>query len=127
MKQVCGLKGRTYEEKLHELGLLSLEERRHQTDMCQVYKILHGKDKAALKMEMMANNIRSTRATAEPLNICIPRARLDIRKHFFTNRVVDSWNKIPRKIKEARTVESFKHQYMVHRESVLAAAQDRRQ
>jgi ribonuclease P/MRP protein subunit RPP40 len=39
---VSGLKGRTYEEKIEELGLTTLEERRHQADMAQVYKIVTG-------------------------------------------------------------------------------------
>lgn len=39
---VAGLKARSYEEKLKELGLTTLEERRHQLDMVQVYKIVKG-------------------------------------------------------------------------------------
>jgi hypothetical protein len=43
--QPCsGLKALTYEEKLKELGLTTLEERRQQADMVQVYKIVNGKD-----------------------------------------------------------------------------------
>jgi hypothetical protein len=34
-----------YEEKLRELGLCTLEERRHQLDMTQTFKILKGVDK----------------------------------------------------------------------------------
>ena len=34
-----------YVGRLLELGMMSLEERRHQTDMAQVYKILTGKDR----------------------------------------------------------------------------------
>jgi len=41
---VTGLQGRSYEERLRELGMLTLEERRHQMDMEQVHKILHGHD-----------------------------------------------------------------------------------
>jgi hypothetical protein len=41
---VSGLQGVTYEDKLKELDLTTLEERRHQADMLQVYKILTGKD-----------------------------------------------------------------------------------
>ena len=37
-----GLSGSTYEEKLREVGLTSLEERRKKGDMIQVWKILHG-------------------------------------------------------------------------------------
>jgi hypothetical protein len=38
-----GLSGKSYEEKLVELGLDTLEERRHQADMVMVHKILNGK------------------------------------------------------------------------------------
>jgi hypothetical protein len=44
VNMVAGLKGSTYEKKLEELDMLTLEERRHQADMVQVYKILHGRD-----------------------------------------------------------------------------------
>ena len=38
---VSGLKAQTYEERLKELGLQTLEERRHQADMFMVHKIIH--------------------------------------------------------------------------------------
>jgi ribonuclease P/MRP protein subunit RPP40 len=41
---VSGLKGNTYDERLKEVGLFTLEERRHQADMVQTYKIVTGKD-----------------------------------------------------------------------------------
>ena len=43
VKQVSGLTATTYEGKLLELDLPTLEERRHQADKCMVHKILHGK------------------------------------------------------------------------------------
>jgi hypothetical protein len=42
---VSGLGGNNYEKRSAELGLTSLEERRHQADMLQVFKILTGKDR----------------------------------------------------------------------------------
>ena len=33
---------------------------------------------------------------------------LDIRKHFFSNRVVDAWNELPEYVVDAETVNSFK-------------------
>ncbi len=39
---VSGLKGYTYEDKLRELGMLTLEERSHQADMAQTFKIIRG-------------------------------------------------------------------------------------
>ena len=44
VKAVSGLKGRTYEERLTEVGLLSLRDRRKETDMVQTFKIVRGID-----------------------------------------------------------------------------------
>merc|ERR1719319_750703 len=43
IRMVSGLEGRTYEERLLELGLTTLEQRRERGDMIEVYKILTGK------------------------------------------------------------------------------------
>jgi hypothetical protein len=43
IKMVSGLKSNIYEERLRELNLPILLERRHQMDMAMVHKILHGK------------------------------------------------------------------------------------
>ena len=40
VQMVSGLKAHTYEDRLKELGLTTLEERRHQADMAQTYKIV---------------------------------------------------------------------------------------
>jgi hypothetical protein len=39
---IAGLKSRDYSERLKELDLTTMEERRHQLDMVQVYKIVNG-------------------------------------------------------------------------------------
>ena len=41
---VAGLKGRTYEQKLVEVGLTTLEERKVRGDMIQTFRILNGTD-----------------------------------------------------------------------------------
>ena len=44
VKMISGLKGKTYQEKLRELNLMSLEERRTRFDMIKVFKTIHGID-----------------------------------------------------------------------------------
>jgi hypothetical protein len=49
-------------------------------------------------------------------------ARLETRRNFFSNRVVEAWNAIPGDIKRSRTVSSFKKAYKNHRENMVENA-----
>ena len=92
---ISGLKGRTYEERLKELGITTLEERRHQSDMVQTFKILLGYDKVnseSLFLRADQANI-PTRSATGPLNLRHQAARLEVRRNFFSLRVVEEWNK----------------------------------
>ena len=110
---VTGLAARDYEERLREMGMVTLAERRHQSDMAQVHKILTGKDRVQreTRFEMARTGERTTRATDDPLNIKFPAARLEVRRNFFSHRVAKSWNQIPAELKNAKTTKEFKNGY----------------
>ena len=94
-----------------ELGLTTLEERRTHLDMMQTYKILNGKDNVNKEMwfSMASEGQRATRQAADPLNIKPGASRLEIRRHFFSQRVVEEWNRVPAAVKSAVTVIAFKN------------------
>jgi hypothetical protein len=54
---------------------------------------------------------RNTRSIADPLNLRVQPARLEVRRHFFSNRVDEDWNKIPSCLECAKTMKSFKNGY----------------
>jgi hypothetical protein len=62
---------------------------------------------------------RVTRAAADPLNLRIPAPRLEVRKNFFSQRVPESWNKIPPALKQATP--AFRNAYQKHRETEATA------
>jgi len=117
VKMVSGLTGSDYEGRLRELEMTTLEERRHQMDMAQMFKIIKGHDDVDRSewFDMAATAPRATRAAADPLNVRLNHGRLDIRKNFFSVRVTEAWNRVPNEIKMQKTVSGFKKNYAVHR------------
>jgi hypothetical protein len=113
LEKIQRLEGESYEEKLKELGLPTLEDRRHHADMLQTFKILRGIDRVdhSTWFQLAAETGRATRSADDPLNLRQKASRLEVRRHFFSNRVVEAWNLIPSTVKNARTVSAFKKAY----------------
>ena len=56
------------------------------------------------------------------LNLCQGRFRLDIRKNFFTARVVGHWTRLPRAVVESPSLEGFKDRVDVALQDVVSQA-----
>ena len=52
------------------------------------------------------------------LNIVMPKPKGDIRKYFFSHKVVSEWNNFPNSIKFARSVNEFKNLLDSHTEQM---------
>ena len=104
-KMIPSISALTYEERLKRTGLISLENRRLRADLLEVFKILKGFVKVNPATHFSMSDRRSRGHT---LKLEKPRTRLDLRKHFFSNRVIDAWNALPGHMVEATSTNMFK-------------------
>jgi len=88
-------------ERLHQLNLWTLEERRTRTDLIEVYKIIHGlttvKCKSFLNFKIIPKH--------EAIRIVSTGIRISI---FFTERIINIWNSLDERTVTASTLNCFK-------------------
>ena len=118
---VSGLSG-SYNERLSQLNLLSLLDRRLRGDMIQTYKMVHEIDDVNATDFFTFSNTQHNHATRQAATVTdtvvVPSlglsqgpSKLELRRNFFTQRVVAPWNALPPGVHSASSVEQFKIQY----------------
>ena len=103
---IQGIKHLLYEDRLRELGLFSLEKRRLWGDLratCQYLKGDCKKEGDRLFSGMCCDWIRGN-----GFELKEERFRLDIRKKFFTVRMVRHWHRLTREVMDAPSLETLK-------------------
>ena len=103
---IRGLEHHSYEERLRELGLVILEKRRLPGDLIVAFQYL--KRAYNQEWERLFMRVDSDRTRGNGFKLRQWRFSFDIRRKFFTQRVVTYWNRLLKVVMDASSMEAFK-------------------
>ena len=103
-KRLPGLWYTDYNTRLIICKLDSLECRRNRADLLMVYKILHNECHSCIKDFLI---IQNSITRGHSMKLFKVHSRLDVRKYFFVNRVVDNWNLLDNSVVSCTNVKYF--------------------
>lgn len=106
MKIISELEHLPCAERLRELSLFSLEKGRLKADSTTAFQYFKGAYKQEEERDFAQSVSDRTRGNGFKLKE--GRFRLDVRKKFFTQRVVRCWNRLPREGVDVPSLEAFK-------------------
>ena len=106
-KMIPELRDLSYEERLKECGLTTLETRRLRGDQIEVFKILNGYE--IIDRNMFFSLKKDSRTRGHEVKLVKDQCRLDIRKHSFSQRTINEWNKLSTDCVTASSVNMFKN------------------
>ena len=112
-KLVPATKHLTYQDRLYVLNLYSLEQRRERGDLIETFKILKGFERTqASRFFQLAD----TDTRGHKLKLFKPRLEksLKCRADFFSLRVINQWNKLPKYVIGAKSTNAFKNELDRH-------------
>jgi len=101
------LKNLPYEDRLRELGLWSLEERRNRADLIEVFKMV--KQLSSVPWNRFFKRAEDSVTRGHSWKLVKESCRCNCRLHFFSQRVINRWNSLSQDDIDAATVNSFKN------------------
>ena len=116
-KLVYRLKNLSYEDRLKTLNLYTLKYRRLRGDMIEVFKFMNRIYDTEVTEMFELSNITYTRGNCFKLKK--DRVHYNMRKYFFTNRVIALWNNLPDYVVAAPSIDTFKQnldKFWLHQE-----------
>jgi len=107
------LKTCSYDDRLSQLGLTTLETRRRRGDLIKAFKIMTDREDLDKNLFFQLSS-SGYGLCGHSLKPAVSRYRLDIRKYSFSNRVVTDWNRLSEYVVMSPSVNAFKSRLDKH-------------
>jgi len=110
-KYMCRGKDLSCDDRLRRLKLPTLNYRRIRGDMIELYKIITGKydSNCSLQLYLRSELVHASVTRGNYYKLVPQHCKYDLRKHYFTNRVVPVWNSLPNNVVMADNINIFKN------------------
>ena len=106
-KHLPGLSNLSYADRLKTFQMQTLEHRRLQYDLHTCFNIVHNNN--CLQPQTFFTFSPNTNTRGHQFRFVVPIAKTNIRKHFFSCRVVHPWNSLPSNLVTNPNLINFKH------------------
>ena len=106
------LKDLSYESRLLQCDLTILETKRLRGDQIEVFKIMNGYED--VDRNTFVKLKKGSRTRGHQAELVKEQCRLDMRKYFFSQRVINEWNKLPNDCVNASSVNMFKNRIDIY-------------
>ena len=106
-KFITGCHHLSYPDRLKFLHLQSLEHRRLLADLIMCYNII--RNHSCIDPSDFFTQPHYKYSRGHPFHLSIPLAKLNSRKHFFSNRIINIWNSLPTEIVLSHSTSAFKY------------------
>ena len=91
---IDGFADKDYNDRLNKFGLITLETRRKRCDLIEVFKIIKGFEHVNSEL-FFPLSINTPHLRGHDLNLFKKGVKLNVRKNFFSQRVVNDYNILP--------------------------------
>ena len=98
----------SYQERLMDIGLPTLQERRERGDLITMFKLVNNMEKVDREDLVVKVEEQERRTRGHTKKLKKTQCFGDIKKYSFPHRTVETWNKLKEEVVTAKSVHMFK-------------------
>jgi hypothetical protein len=107
-KMIPRVRSLPYEDRLKALNLYSLEKRRLRGQLIETFRLVRGFCSVNMGSFFNFNNDNANLRENNGYKLAKAKSNLSLTQNYFTNKVIDTWNALPKEVCESPSIDAFK-------------------